>query len=165
MGFRSFVQSGQRPPRVVKNAPGRRRRDGTSQGDHVPSDLSQDAAAVQPASQPIFELAYVVRPVHAEDAKMFQRPQLFVLDAAVIVDLVHLQCGKAQYPIGRPAVADHALGPAGIMPRLLARGTRLVRIMDLKNAIRPRRGDKFGLGLRVVPKVGITLPLSVLLRE
>jgi len=60
----------------------------------------------------------VALPVGLEHADVIERAQLVGHLAAVVVIFVHLQGLQAEHPVGGPAVANHALSAAGIVPDL-----------------------------------------------
>ena len=88
--------------------------------------------------------------------------------AAIVVLFVHLGRRKTQYEIGGPAVADHALHPAGIVPGLLGLAFRILVgpwNAKLVIAVKPFGSDKLSIGLLVVPEIRIAGPFAGLLRQ
>ena len=118
-------------------------------------------SVLRPLAEPA--LSDLVGPVALQDAEVLEHAELVVAHAAgVVVLAVHLQLAQAEHEVGRPAVADHALGPARVVPRLrrVAAGRGPCNV-----AVQPGRVDQRGVGLLVVPDVGVADPLAVLLGQ
>ena len=80
--------------------------------------------------------------------------------AAVVVVLVHLDVGQPEHVVRRPAVADHALGAAGVVPGLLRSPPTLVLAVAVPSPAteRPPRSARRS-------SVGVADPLALLLGE
>src|SRR3954468_1923752 len=83
----------------------------------------------------------------------------------VVVVLVHLEGAGPEDEVARPGVADHALGPAGVVPRLRPYAAGGGRVADPKVLIAPGRLDQRGVRLLVVPEVRVAVPLALLLGQ
>ena len=91
--------------------------------------------------------------------EVLERRELVGDHAAVVVVLVHLQRVDAQRVLGRHRVAQRAFGPAGEVPGLLAacrRGPSGRVIVYVRS--RPLASSSVGVGLVVVPDVGVAAP-------
>src|SRR5437763_54402 len=83
----------------------------------VPPDFAKKCLQ---APRSLLVFLEVLQPVDVEDADVFQGAQLVIRDFSILVRLVHLQLGEPENVIRGPAMADHALRPARIMPGLLS---------------------------------------------
>src|SRR5215831_3316014 len=101
--------------------------------------------------------------VELEDAQVFERAELVVDFSAIIKIAVHLCFGEAQDEVGGAAVADEAFGAAGVMPGLLSLAAGGAGVFDGKGLIYAGSGGELGIGLSIVPDVGVAGPVLALL--
>ena len=115
--------------------------------------------------QPI-QLGRLLGQRFGKHAEVIERGQLVGDHAAVVVVAVHLQGVHAQRVFGRHRVAERALGPAGEVVGLHPRAAGGLGVGDFKPPVHAGGGGQLGVGLLVVPDVGVTKPvlIAVLLR-
>src|SRR4029450_7264218 len=99
---------------------------------------------------------------------MFENAELLIAHAPVVVLFIHLRCGEAEDEVFGPAVTDHALGTAGIVPFLaldaagvLTRGRNADFILTVNSVAR----DQLRIGLLVVPAVRVARLFAFLFGE
>src|SRR5262249_17488275 len=125
----------------------------------LPHPAAENVAEVAQLTLDLLDVRHLAG---TEEIEVLQRVQLAGNDPAVVVVLVHLCRGWTEDVVGGAAVADHALGAAGIVPRLLALAARCLRVPDREASIRAARLDQHRIGLRLVPAIGVSRPFALL---
>src|SRR4051812_46142217 len=104
-----------------------------------------------------------------QNTQALQHTELVVAHDAmarwIVVLLIHLERGQAQHIVRGSRVADHALGPAGVVPDLLADALGSGRIFDNVFPLPAGMLDQQRIALVIVPAIGISVPLPLLAGE
>ena len=113
----------------------------------------------------------IAPPAHLEQVQVLERAELVVgrvplAEHRLVVEVVvELHRAETKHVVARPAVANHALCPRGIMPLLrLYAGGMLLEIgrADRKVAVLAFGGHEHGVGLLIVPLVAVAGPFPLL---
>ena len=94
-----------------------------------------------------------------EEADVLQRTELVVDAAGVLVFAIHLDGVEAEDEARFLVVADHAVGAAGVVPGLLARAAGGAGVANRIRLAEDVFAEQLGVGLFVVPDVGVADPL------
>ena len=89
---------------------------------------------------------------------MLEGVQLIGEYAVVVVLFVHLQRVDPEDVLRGHGVAERTFGATGEVPRLFANPFRRFRVADRVGAVGPFRIQQLGVGLFVVPNVGVAEP-------